>query len=251
MADIKSRKEVLIIIPAYNEAKTIEPVLLSLMEPEIFSVCDILVMNDASKDGTQYIVKKHGLNCVTHIFNLGYGSGLQVGYKYARRRGYKYVIQMDADGQHDPSNVLRIYEALKTADEDGNYPDIVIGSRFVEGTTGFRSYFMRRVGIRFFRFLIATVTGHSITDATSGFRAYGHEALLFAAENYPSFDYPEPEECILFLRNGFRVVEVPCNMLERQGGRSSIRSLKAAYYMLKVSFAMIMESFRPRIRKGI
>jgi len=178
-------------------------------------------------------------------FNSGIGVAVQTGLIYAARHGAGRAVKFDADGQHPAQEIPRLLEAID------NGADFVIGSRFVEGTTGFRSYFMRRIGIRFFRFLIAAVTGHSITDATSGFRAYGHEALLFAAENYPSFDYPEPEECILFLRNGFRVVEVPCNMLERQGGRSSIRSLKAAYYMLKVSFAMIMESFRPRIRKGI
>ena len=98
---MKKQKELLIIMPAYNEEKNIEAVLYELEKPEISSIADILVMNDASSDSTNWVVKAHGHTLVTHVFNLGYGSALQLGYKYAIRRKYKYVIQMDADGQHD------------------------------------------------------------------------------------------------------------------------------------------------------
>ena len=74
---------------------------------------------------------------VTHVFNLGYGSGLQLGYKYAVRKKYQYVIQMDADGQHDVYNIPAIYKALTTPGKDGTVPDIVLGSRFMEGSTEF------------------------------------------------------------------------------------------------------------------
>jgi hypothetical protein len=235
-----------VVIPCYNEEACIVSTLSELRRN--MPQARIVAVNDGSTDRTLELLQgmdDPDLVVLNLPFNSGIGVAVQTGLIYAARHGAGRAVKFDADGQHPAQEIPRLLEAID------NGADFVIGSRFVEGTTGFRSYFMRRIGIRFFRFLIAAVTGHSITDATSGFRAYGHEALLFAAENYPSFDYPEPEECILFLRNGFRVVEVPCNMLERQGGRSSIRSLKAAYYMLKVSFAMIMESFRPRIRKGI
>lgn len=235
-----------VVIPCYNEEACIVSTLSELRRN--MPQARIVAVNDGSTDRTLELLQgmdDPDLVVLNLPFNSGIGVAVQTGLIYAARHGAGRAVKFDADGQHPAQEIPRLLEAID------NGADFVIGSRFVEGTTGFRSYFMRRVGIRFFRFLIATVTGHSITDATSGFRAYGHEALLFAAENYPSFDYPEPEECILFLRNGFRVVEVPCNMLERQGGRSSIRSLKAAYYMLKVSFAMIMERVRPRIRKGI
>ena len=94
-------------------------------------------MNDASLDSTNWITKKRNHVVVTHVFNLGYGSGLQLGYKYAVRRKYQYVIQMDADGQHDVCNIAAIYKALTTPDEDGKLPDIVLGSRFMEGSTEF------------------------------------------------------------------------------------------------------------------
>lgn len=122
----KKQKELLIIIPAYNEEGNIKKLLDKLEQPEIAEIADILVMNDASSDSTNWIVKERGHALVTHVFNLGYGSGLQLGYKYAIRRNYKYLIQMDADGQHDVCNIPVIYEKLKTKDENGNYPDTVL-----------------------------------------------------------------------------------------------------------------------------
>ena len=83
--EVKKSKEVLIIIPAYNEERNIEAVLEKLETPEISSIADVLVMNDASSDSTNWVVKAHGHTLVTHVFNLGYGSALQLGYKYAMR----------------------------------------------------------------------------------------------------------------------------------------------------------------------
>ena len=115
----KAKKELLIIIPAYNEANNITKLLEKLESPEIAEIADVLIMNDASSDDTNWIVKARNHTIVTHVFNLGYGSALQLGYKYAIRRGYEYVIQMDADGQHDVCNIPVIYEKLKTKDENG------------------------------------------------------------------------------------------------------------------------------------
>ena len=116
---MENRKEVLIIIPAYNEEKTIVPVLEKLEQPEIAQIADVLVMNDASSDATNHVTKKRKHDVVTNVFNLGYGSGLQLGYKYAVRKDYCYVIQMDADGQHDVCNIPKIYETLQTRDANG------------------------------------------------------------------------------------------------------------------------------------
>ena len=89
-----------------------------------------------------------------------------------------------------------------------------------------------------------------MTDNTSGFRAYNRRALEFAARHYPSFDYPEPEEVILFLHNGYRVTEVAVEMAERKGGKSSINQFKAVYYMIKVIFAVFMAAIRPKIESA-
>ena len=104
------RKKVLIIIPAYNEGKNIGPLLEKLERKDISDICDILVVNDASTDDTGRVVRSRGHKTIRNIYNLGYGSGLQAGYRYAKRYDYSFVIQMDGDGQHDPENVLNIYK---------------------------------------------------------------------------------------------------------------------------------------------
>lgn len=100
-------------MPAYNEEKNIGKVLEQLEQAGVCEYADVLVMNDASSDATNWLVKARGYTLVTHVFNLGYGSALQLGYKYAIRRKYHYVIQMDADGQHDVCNIPVLYKNLR------------------------------------------------------------------------------------------------------------------------------------------
>ena len=123
-----------------------------------------------------------------------------------------------------------------------NQIDMVIGSRFIE-KKGFQSSFMRRLGIKIFTILIKIVTGKKITDATSGLRMVGKNALKLFAEDYPK-DYPEPESTVVVLRKGLKVEEIPVTMRERGGGQSSISVRKSIYYMIKVPLAIIMECLR-------
>lgn len=176
---MKNKKEVLIIIPAYNEAKTIVTLLDQLEDPEIASIADVLVMNDASSDATNWVAKARKHTVVTHVFNLGYGSGLQLGYKYAIRKGYHYVIQMDADGQHDVKNVLHLYKELQKKDENGNFPDIVLGSRFMEGSASFSVSAAKKVAFVLFRKMIWIGTGKKIMDPTTGLQGFELENSAF------------------------------------------------------------------------
>jgi glycosyltransferase involved in cell wall biosynthesis len=245
----QKRKEVLIIIPAYNEAKTIEPVLDALQSPPISDVCDVLVMNDASKDGTQYICKRRGIPVITHVYNLGYGSGLQVGYKYAFRRGYDYVIQMDADGQHDPSNVLKIYDALKTKDEKGGYPDIVIGSRFVDGAIAFPVPISKKIAFVLFRTLIKWATGQKIMDPTSGLQGLSKRTFWYYSR-YSHFDdkYPDANMLMQMKMLGYNVKEIPSVMYARTEGTSMHSGLiKPMVYMFRMAFSIIAVWARVRI----
>ena len=189
---MKNKKEVLIIIPAYNEAKTIVTLLDQLEKPEIASIADVLVMNDASSDATNWVTKARKHTVITHVFNLGYGSGLQLGYKYAIRKGYRYVIQMDADGQHDVKNVLRLYEELKKKDENGNFPDIVLGSRFMEGSASFSVSAAKKAAFVLFRKMIWIGTGKKIMDPTTGLQGLSWRTVLFYSK-YNNFDdrYPD------------------------------------------------------------
>ena len=124
--------------------------------------------------------------------------------------------------------------------------DMVIGSRFVDrDSENFRSTFARRVGINILSFFIKLFTGRKIYDPTSGFRACGKDLTAFFAENYPT-EYPEPVSEVAALMQGYTVRERHAVMHERQGGTSSIRAWKSAYYMINVTIAMFMERIRKR-----
>lgn len=246
----KRKKEVLIIIPAYNEEKNIGDLLDKLKSPEIAEIADVLVMDDASKDRTRRIVLEKNLEVVTHVFNLGYGSGLQVGYKYAINNGYQYVVQMDADGQHDVCNVLSIYKKLTTPDESGKCPDIVLGSRFLEGSETFAISAVKKLAIAMFRMLIKLGTGKKILDPTSGLQGLNRRAIEFYA-GYNHFDdkYPDANMIMQMLLLGFRVEEIPSVMHARVEGVSMHSGLKPIIYMLRMMFSIIAVWIRIKIYK--
>ena len=236
----EKKKELLIIIPAYNEEKNIVKLLDQLEQPEIADIADILIMNDASSDATNWIVKKRGHQIVTHVFNLGYGSALQLGYKYAVRRGYQYVIQMDADGQHDVCNIPVIYHKLTTKDENGNYPDIVLGSRFMEGSSDFPVSFPKKLAWALFRGMIYLTTKHKIADPTTGLQGLSRRVVLFYSK-YNHFDdkYPDANIIMQMLLLGFRLVEIPAVMHKRTEGVSMHSGLRPIIYMFRMFFSMI------------
>ena len=242
MADNK----IALLIPCYNEEACIENLIKSVVDslPEVY----LVIVNDCSKDNTARIVRRaaEGNDHVVLLdlpINLGIGGAVQTAFRYAARNGFDYAVKVDGDGQHPIDQLPQLLAPLKD-----NSADMVIGSRFLE-KEGFQSTFFRRIGINFFRLLNSLLIGQKITDNTSGFRAYNRKAICFAEEYYPAFDYPEPEEVILMAKNGFRVKEVPTRMLCRQGGVSSISPIKAAYYMLKVCFSVLMAASRKAVVK--
>lgn len=244
------KKDLLIIIPAYNEAKNIGAFLDKLEEPEIASIADILVMNDASKDNTAGIVRERNHAVVTHVFNLGYGSGLQVGYNYAMRRDYKYVIQVDADGQHDACNILNIYNELKRTDADGKCPDIVLGSRFMEGSVSFPISAVKKIAINLFRFLIRLCTGQKILDPTTGLQGLSRRAVKYYA-GFGHFDdkYPDANMIMQMIMLGYKVVEIPAVMHARTEGVSMHSGLKPIKYMFRMMFSIIAVWIRVKLYK--
>lgn len=236
------KNRICIIIPCYNEAASLPSVAADLRKylPE----AHLLFINDASTDNSETVLNKLANDKTTVInlpINLGIGGGVQTGLLYAARNGYDYAVKFDGDGQHPASALEDILAPVISGEAD-----LSIGSRFLSENDGFKSTFTRRLGIRIFRVLSTWLTGQTITDSTSGYRAYNRRALLFAARHYPAFDYPEPEEAILFIRNGLRVREVPCRMAPRENGHSSINPLKSVYYMMKVILSVILAAFRPK-----
>jgi len=225
----------LVIIPAYNEAKSI----VSTIHDIIINASDFdyIIINDRSTDSTYEICKQNGFNVVNLPLNLGIGGAVQTGYMYAYDNGYDITVQFDGDGQHDAKYLNKMAEYMMK-----NQCNMLIGSRFIE-KEGFQSSSTRRLGIKFFSLLIKIFTGKRITDPTSGFRMCDKRVTRLFADNYPK-DYPEPETTVRVLCSGMKVEEVPVVMRERQGGISSISLKKSIYYMIKVTLAVIIERIR-------
>jgi len=228
-------KRIVVIIPAYNEEKSIKDVI----EKIITSIpsADILVVNDGSKDQTVLRAREAGAYVIELPFNLGIGGAMQTGYLYAKQNGYDIAIQCDGDGQHDPVYIQKIIEPIIK-----DNADMVVGSRYLEKTL-YKSKLMRRIGILFFSGAVSMIIRKKITDPTSGFRAVNREVIEYFAWKYPS-DYPEVDVLVRLNNRNFRIMEVPVEMKVRQGGKSSITPLKSIYYMAKVSLALIINSIR-------
>lgn len=245
---MKQQKDLLIIMPAYNEEKNIGSVLEQLIAPDIAEYADVLVMNDSSKDNTAEVVRSYGVPVVTHVYNLGYGSGLQVGYKYAVKKGYKYVLQMDADGQHDVSNIPVIYKTLTTADENGVYPDIVLGSRFMKNSVKYPTSMVKKFAYKLFGGLIKLGAKQKVSDPTTGLQGLSREAFSYYAE-YNHFDdkYPDANMLMQMMLLGYKVKEIPALMHVRTEGKSMHSGLKPIVYMFRMMVSIIAVWFRIKL----
>jgi glycosyltransferase involved in cell wall biosynthesis len=222
--------KVLVIIPAFNEEKSLTTLIsnIKLNLPK----CDILIVNDCSTDNTKHIRFEYKVIRIDLPINLGIGGAVQTGYKYAYENDYDIAIQVDGDGQHDCYYLKDLIDQIK------NGTDLCIGSRYIN-KIGFQSTTLRRIGIRYFSKLIKLVCGQLITDPTSGFRACNKSIIELFATNYPQ-DFPEPETLVRVKKKGFKINEIPVVMNHRVFGKSSIDLKKSIYYMIKVSLAVCL-----------
>lgn len=236
-------KKCLIIIPAFNEEKNIGKLINELalynMKDNFNINMEIIVINDCSNDNTSKVCRMAGINVIDLPCNLGIGGAVQTGYIYARANDFDIAVQIDGDGQHDPAYLEKLIKPLLNNDAD-----LLIGSRFIENK-GFQSSKARRLGIRFFSYLLALLGGAQITDPTSGFRACNKELIKIFSYQYPK-DYPEPESIMSCLRNGYRIKEIPVIMRCREMGSSSINFNRSFYYMMKVSLAIFIDFLRKK-----
>ena len=221
----------LAIVPAYNEEATVAGVVRDVMAA--WPGADVLVINDGSLDNTANVASAAGAKVVTLPYNMGIGAAMQVGYRYALDGGYDVATQVDGDGQHDPAELIKIVGPVTEGKAD-----IVVGTRF-RGESAFKSTPMRRLGIWLFSKVLTGLTGETITDPTSGFRAANKRIIRLFAGEYPE-DYPEVESLFLAHLAGLRVSEAPVSMRPRGGGRSSITPVKSAYYMIKVMMVLFV-----------
>lgn len=237
----KNKKpKVILVIPAYNEEENILKTYKSVMDYNNKNKTDydVIVINDGSKDKTSSICHENNIPVIDLIHNLGIGGAVQTGYKYAYENDYDIAVQFDGDGQHDVRYVKNIIEPIINKESD-----MVIGSRFVKNIDTFKSTFSRRIGINIISFFIKLVTRKKIYDTTSGFRAVNKKIIKDFASSYP-VEYPEPLTTTEIIRKGYKVSEVSVEMKEREGGVSSIRAWKSAYYMITVVVSIIIIGMR-------
>lgn len=224
-----------LVIPAYNEAPRLPALLARISELRLPLRC--VVVDDGSRDDTARAARAAGAIVLRHPWNLGYGAALQTGYKYALAAGAPYVVQMDADGQHDPRDVARLLAPVERGE-----CDLVVGSRFLE-PTGYRMGALRTLGRVAFR-AIARAFGVAVTDPTSGFQALGRRVLeLHASDAFPS-EYPDVDVLVLAHRHGLAVRE--CAVEMRQGARPSTLhgGLRTLWYLYRLSLSLWAVSSR-------
>ncbi len=232
---------VLVIIPAYNEAKNIGAVISDVRQHAPCAAedsADILVIDDGSTDVTATVARRSGAYVLSLPYNLGIGGAVQAGFKFAVKMGYSYVVRVDGDGQHSAAHIPRLLGMVQRDEAD-----VVIGSRFCPGSITYCPPLARKLGIRFFSLLASLITGQSVYDPTSGMQCLNKRALQVLAGQYPQ-DYPEVEARVLLHKARLRVVEVPARMRPRAAGNSSITNLRSIYYMLKVTLATLIAALR-------
>ena len=232
--------KILLVIPAYNEEENILNTYNSIQKFNAKNKTnyDVIVINDGSKDNTSKICHENNIPVIDLVHNLGIGGAVQTGYKYALENNYDIAIQFDGDGQHDVRYVKDIAEPVIKEEAD-----MVIGSRFVKNIDTFKSTRARRMGIIIISFFIKLVAGKKVYDTTSGFRAINKDIIKEFANNYP-VEFPEPITTTEIIKKGYKVLEKPVEMKEREGGVSSITSWKSFYYMINVPLSIIMIGLR-------
>ena len=226
--------KVLLVIPAFNEEKNIERVVEDLVRG--FPQLDYVVVNDGSRDCTAKICREKGYNLLDLPVNLGLAGCFQAGMKYAYRKGYRYAIQFDGDGQHRPEYIAAMKEKM-----DEGY-EIVIGSRFVGQKKPFT---MRMLGSNLIEKAIRMTTGVDIKDPTSGMRMFSSRMIEEFAKglNYG----PEPDTVSFLIKQGARVAELQVTIDERTEGESYLKPLTAVHYMVRMLISILMiQNFRKR-----
>jgi len=209
------------IIPAYNEEAALS-FLLDELTVYIAPV-DVIVINDGSTDATSAVARSKGAIVLDLPCNIGVGGAVQTGFKYAFDRGYEYVIRIDGDGQHPPSEIPELMDEMKKGTAD-----LVIGSRFIGGSSYVNTH-IRSIGIKSLAVLLSIICRSRITDPTSGFWMINRQLLYYFSNDYPT-EYPEPEAVALLRRHGFSYKEKSVRFRPRTTGQSTIK--KMGYVLL-------------------
>ncbi|MCW2751993.1 MAG: ycbB [Aeromicrobium sp.] len=228
----------LIVMPALNEEDSVGAVVREVKAKLPGVTC--LVVDDGSTDRTAEEASRAGAMVARLPFNLGVGGAMRVGFAYAIERGFDNVVQVDADGQHDPIEVRQLVDALSTC-------DLAIGARFA-GEGNYVVKGPRRWAMVVLSSVLSRVAGTALTDTTSGFRASGPRAVRLFSVHYPAEYLGDTiETLVIAARAGCIINQVPVAMRPRAGGRPSHNPVKAAAYLCRAGMALMFALIRPPV----
>lgn len=230
----------LVVMPALNEVESISAVIESVKEtmPQVH----ILVVDDGSTDDTSLVAQKAGASVLTLPYNLGVGGAMRLGFRYALVNNFDNVVQIDADGQHDPAVVPKLLEKLSEY-------DLVIGARFA-GVGDYSVSGPRRWAMKLLSFVLSRTSGTRLTDTTSGLKASGPRAVRLFARHYPAEYLGDTIEALVIAsRSGLKITQIPVEMRERTGGVPSHNPFKAAVYLGRAFVALSFALIRPPAMK--
>lgn len=209
-------KKIGIVIPVRNEEQSLAKVLENIPFLGSHVEMKVFVVDDGSEDGTHKIAVERGAEVVRHPVSLGVGGALKTGYLLAKNWGADIIVQLDADGEHDPAELPTLLDYALNGDAD-----MVVGSRFLNGDPSLS--LTRKVGIKFFTWLVNTLTGFKLTDITSGYRVFRGDVLdkiMFPSEKHWAI-----EMTLLASRSGVRIKEEPIRPTTRKTGRSQFHEV--------------------------
>jgi len=227
MSSLHSQPKILAIIPCFQEERNL-PIILADLQKHVGNRVDILVVDDGSMDNTARIAIEHGIRTIVLPVNLGIGGAMQAGFKFAVENGYDYAFQFDADGQHRAEYLPALLAAAIRNDAD-----IIIGSRFVDGTPGYKVPGIMRIGMIFFSKITTWITGQVVHDTSSGLRCLNRKVLIYFSRRYPT-DFPDAEALLEAHFQGFTCIELPVAMGPRIHGVSSLNFKKKLYYPFRM-----------------
>ncbi len=215
------------LIPAYNEEETVGKI---VQETRKY-IDDVFVVNNGSTDRTAEIASENGATVINYDEKRGYGAAQYAGQQYAIARGYEYILQLDADGQHDPNYIPQF---LKVAHE--NDFDIIIGSRFITAQRIY-GFSLRKLGIIFFSSVISILGESRLTDVTSGYKIYKANSL--AKLSKPSDINPAVEQMMELNKKGMKIKEIPVTMPKRITGNSHLMGFRFSFYPIRATWHII------------
>lgn len=237
----QSTADLLIVMPALNEAESISTIIEEVKSQ--IPLVQILVVDDGSTDRTREISLGTGAKVLSMPFNIGVGGAMKSGFTFALQSGYSKVIQIDADGQHDPKFVSELLTELHEA-------DIVIGARFA-GLGDYSVRGPRRWAMTLLAKVLSRICGVELTDATSGFKAMGPRALSLFADQYPTEYLGDTVEALaIAARHGLVIKQIPVEMRPRIGGEPSQNYLKSTIYLFRVVLALFTALNGPKNSSG-